>query len=65
MTHDGGFPQVPPVSGEHCCLCGRWTEAFVVIGHGSMSGSVSVTHYVCAQHIHARGPCTVDHTRQA
>ncbi|MCX4664233.1 hypothetical protein [Streptomyces uncialis] len=62
MTDGGLFPQVPPVSGEHCCLCGRWTVAPVAIGYGSMSGSVSVTHHVCAEHVHARGPCTADHT---
>ncbi|MFI6525545.1 hypothetical protein [Streptomyces uncialis] len=61
MTLDHLFPQVPPVHGEHCCLCGRWTIAPVTVGYGSMSGSVGVTHHVCAEHVHTRGPCTADH----
>ncbi|SCK32935.1 hypothetical protein YW7DRAFT_02661 [Streptomyces sp. AmelKG-E11A] len=64
MTYDGLIPQVPPVRDEHRCLCGRWTVAPVVIGYGSTSGSVSVTHHVCAEHVHARGECTADHTQQ-
>ncbi|MCX4663788.1 hypothetical protein [Streptomyces uncialis] len=63
MRLDDLFPRVPPVSGEHCCKCGRWTEVPVVIGYGSMSGGASVTHYVCAQHVHTRSPCTADHTQ--
>ncbi|MFI6524983.1 hypothetical protein [Streptomyces uncialis] len=61
MTYGNPFPQVPPISGEHCCKCGRWTEAPVTVAYGAISGSVSVTHYVCADHVHTRGPCTADH----
>lgn len=69
--YEGGGVLVEPTewnphSGDsttgYCCLCGRRTEAPVVIAYVGMSSGLCVTHYVCAEHAHTWGTCTADHT---
>ncbi|MFF2024882.1 hypothetical protein ACFVW2_24130 [Streptomyces sp. NPDC058171] len=61
MTRDALTSEPPVPSGAHCCICGQWTVAPVVIGYSSASGPAFVTHRVCPQHVNTRGPCTTDH----
>ncbi|MFD5554542.1 hypothetical protein ACFWIA_11960 [Streptomyces sp. NPDC127068] len=61
MTRDALLGGPPAESGAHCCLCGCWTAAPVVIGYGSQSGANFVTHRVCPRHVHTTGPCTANH----
>ncbi|MER5490143.1 hypothetical protein [Streptomyces sp. NPDC002490] len=61
MTRDALTNAPPTEAGTHCCHCGRWTTAPVVLGYGSVSGTGFITHRVCPQHAGASGPCTADH----
>ncbi|WP_445402466.1 hypothetical protein ACSMX9_12870 [Streptomyces sp. LE64] len=63
MTREALTTAPPTESGTHCCRCGRWTTAPVVVGYGSgsTSGPEFITHHVCPQHVTAPGPCTADH----
>ncbi|MGX2996075.1 hypothetical protein JNUCC64_17630 [Streptomyces sp. JNUCC 64] len=60
MTRDALVSGPPAQSGAHCCVCGCWTTAPVVIGYGGTSRTGAVTHRVCPRHI-GGGACTVDH----
>ncbi|WP_445397095.1 hypothetical protein ACSMX9_24770 [Streptomyces sp. LE64] len=62
MTRDALISGPPAESGAHCCLCGRWTTAPVVIGYDCQGGGAGfVAHRVCPQHVATPGSCTANH----
>ncbi|MGX2997204.1 hypothetical protein JNUCC64_23560 [Streptomyces sp. JNUCC 64] len=51
MIRDALIDGPPAESGAHCCACGRWTTAPVVIGYGSRDGTGFVPHHACPRHV--------------
>jgi hypothetical protein len=61
MTRDALTTTPPTPTGTHCCTCGRWTTAPVVIGYASTEDTGFTTHHACPHHLADPGPCTADH----
>ncbi|MGX2997463.1 hypothetical protein JNUCC64_24925 [Streptomyces sp. JNUCC 64] len=77
MTRDALLLDGPPAeTGAHCCVCGRWTTAPVVIGYTNHSGhdgtgdatgtgpgpsTAPITHHACPRHLVTGGECVADH----